>query len=59
MIKKPALFRKWAVCPYCGSKVTIYDNTAECSGVWTKCTRGCKAEFELVIKNGEQILKAQ
>lgn len=51
--------RKWAKCPYCGAKTTIYDNAAECRGVWIKCTRGCKKEFELVVRNGEQITKAK
>lgn len=60
IVKKPILSKTWALCPYCGSKVALYDNTASCSGVWLKCTRNCKAEFELVIKDGQQILpKAQ
>ena len=54
-IPKPQLTRYWAVCPVCGLKVTIFDNTAECHGVFLKCTRGCGIEFELVIKEGKQI----
>lgn len=46
--------RKWIVCPHCGAKHSIYDNTAECHGVFLKCTRGCKKEFELVIESGCQ-----
>lgn len=53
-IKMPAIERKWARCPFCGAKVTIYDNTASCRGVFVKCSRGCKREFELVIVDGEQ-----
>lgn len=53
-----ATVRKWALCPECGAKTVIYDDTAECSGVWLKCTRGCRTcEFELIIHNGEQIIK--
>ena len=51
----PAIERKWVRCPNCGMKVTIYDNSAECHGVHIKCTRGCKYEFELVIKDGVQV----
>ncbi len=54
MLKKPQLMRKWAKCPHCGAKTVIYDNTAECSGVFLICTRGCKREFELIIKDGNQ-----
>lgn len=55
-IQIPALTKKWAVCPYCGAKTVIYDNTANCNGVHQKCTRGCRKVFELVIKDGQQIL---
>ena len=54
MLKKPQLMRKWAKCPHCGAKTVIYDNTAECNGVFLICTRGCKREFELIIKDGKQ-----
>lgn len=57
MIQKPPLRREWARCPYCGAKTIIYDNTASCSGVFGKCTRGCGREYELVIENGRQIIK--
>lgn len=57
MIKKLATERIWVVCPYCKAKNTIYDDTANCHGVFLKCTRGCKREFELVIKNGKQIIE--
>jgi uncharacterized Fe-S cluster protein YjdI len=54
-LPKPPLRKDWAICPHCGAKVTIYDNTAECHGVWLKCTRGCKEVFELVIHAGKQV----
>lgn len=52
---KPPLERFWLRCPHCGAKTLLYDNTAECSGVYAKCTRGCKREFELIIHNGKQV----
>ena len=52
-----SLERKWIHCPYCGAKHSIYDDTAQCHGVFLKCSRGCKCEFELVIKDGEQVMK--
>lgn len=53
---KTATSRKWALCPNCKAKTVIYDDTANCNGVWIKCTRGCKTcEFELVVENGKQI----
>lgn len=54
-MKKIPTERKWIRCPRCGAKHSIYDNTAECEGVFLLCTRGCKQEFELIIKNGTQI----
>lgn len=54
MIKIPALQKNWARCTECGHKTVLFDNTANCSGVWLKCTRGCGKEFELVIVNGKQ-----
>jgi len=53
-MKYLATEKKWAVCPKCGAKVVIYDDTAECNGVFCKCTRNCGAVFELVIENGQQ-----
>ena len=55
-VVKPPYKRFWAKCPYCGAKILIFDNTANCSGVYVKCTRGCKKEFEFMIKNGKQVL---
>lgn len=49
-VKKPLLERKWYQCPYCGKNALIYDNTAECSGVYVKCNK-CKREFEVIIKH--------
>jgi len=57
MIDKVPTERKWIRCPYCGAKCSIYDDTADCHGVYLICTRKCKHEFELVIENGEQIFK--
>ena len=53
-MKYPATEKKWVKCPNCGAKVCIYDNTADCKGVYLKCTRGCREEFELIIKEGKQ-----
>ena len=53
-MKRVPTERKWIRCPYCGAKHSIYDNLAECRGVFLKCYRGCKREFELLIHNGEQ-----
>lgn len=53
-LKKPAIERKWLLCPHCGMKVLLYDNTANCSGVFVKCTRGCRQTFEVQIRDGEQ-----
>lgn len=54
-IKLPPLRRIWVHCPHCGAKAVLHDNTANCSGVYIKCTRGCKKEFELKIINGKQV----
>lgn len=37
----------------------IYENNANCHGVFAKCTRNpaCQKEFEIVIKDGKQIMK--
>lgn len=55
-IKFPATRKMWAVCPYCRAKGILYDDTANCRGVWLKCTRGCKREYELIIKDGKQVI---
>lgn len=47
-IKKPPLERKWYMCPFCGKKLVIYDNTAKCSGVFIMC-KNCKKEVEIKI----------
>lgn len=52
---KPPLVRKWLICPHCGAKTILYDNTATCNGVFVKCTRGCRQEFEVKIKDGNVI----
>lgn len=40
--------RKWYHCPYCGKKLLIYDDVAECSGVYLNC-RECKREVRIKI----------
>ena len=55
-IKLPSTETKWALCPYCGAKSVIIESNANCNGVNIKCSRGCRKVFELVVKNGEQIL---
>ena len=54
VIPKPVLRKIWAKCPKCGSKTVLFDNTANASGIWLKCTRGCGTEFELIVRDGEQ-----
>lgn len=56
-LTRVATKRMWIHCPHCGAKHSIYDNTAACNGVFLKCSRGCKKEFELVIDDGKQIMK--
>lgn len=56
-IEKIGTKREWICCPYCGAKYTLYDNTAECHGVFPVCTRGCHKEFELIIRDGKQVMK--
>jgi len=53
-IIKPPLQKSWARCPYCNSKTILYDNTANCKGIFVKCTRGCKKVFELIVIDGIQ-----
>lgn len=57
-IKIPPTVRKWAKCPYCGAKLLIYDDTAECRGIFVKCTRGCGQEVEIVVHDGKQTKRA-
>ena len=54
-INTPPVERTWMLCPHCGAKTVVADNAANCSGVFLKCTRGCKQVFELIIRNGKQI----
>lgn len=54
-VKLPPTERFWLRCPYCGAKTILYDNTADCRGVYVKCTRGCGREFEVKIKKGRQV----
>lgn len=52
---RSATCRKWALCPICGKKTVLYDDNAECHGVYCVCNRGCRREFMLEVSNGEQI----
>lgn len=40
--------RKWYRCPKCGQKILIYDDTAECHGVYVRC-KACGDEIEIKI----------
>ena len=56
-VKIPPVRKLWAICPYCKAKTVLYDDQANCSGIWIKCRRGCGMEHELVIKDGKQKMK--
>ena len=47
-LKKPPLLRQWYYCPYCHTKLVVYDNTARVTGVYIKC-RTCKKEVPIKI----------
>lgn len=47
-MKKPPLKRFWYVCPFCGKRIVIYDNTAIAKGVFIKC-KSCNKEVEIKI----------
>lgn len=57
MIRMPPTEKRWITCPNCGMKTVLADNAANCSGVYIKCTRGCKRVFELIIRQGEPVIK--
>lgn len=40
--------RKWYKCPYCGKKLLIYDDAANCRGLYINC-RECKREVNIKI----------
>lgn len=48
-IKEIPIKKEWYRCPYCGTKLFVYDNTAKASGIFMKC-RTCKNEIEVKIK---------
>lgn len=52
----PPLSRAWIKCQYCGMKYCLADNKAECRGIFVKCTRGCGREFQIIVKDGKQIM---
>ncbi len=46
-IQYPPIRREWFKCPFCGSKLAVYDNTADMSGgIFVKC-KTCKREIEI------------
>ena len=46
-IKYPPYKRQWYKCPLCGTKLCVYDNTANLSGgIFIKC-KTCKKEIEI------------
>ena len=46
-IKYPSYKRQWYKCPLCGTKLCIYDNTANLiGGIFIKC-KTCKKEIEI------------
>ena len=47
-LNKPPLLRQWYYCPYCHTKLVIYDNTAKAYGLYIKC-RTCKKEVQIKI----------
>ncbi len=55
-LKKVTLKKDWVICPKCGAKCCIKNDISQCSGVYLKCTRGCKGVFELVIVDGHQVI---
>ena len=45
--------RIWAKCVFCGKNCVLFDDTANCAGVFFKCKQ-CGKEFELKIILGIQ-----
>lgn len=46
-IKYPSYKRQWYKCPLCGTKLCVYDNTANLNGgIFIKC-KTCKKEIEI------------
>lgn len=40
--------RSWYLCPVCGQKLLIYDDTAKCTHVYLRCKK-CGKEVEIKI----------
>ena len=40
--------RKWYICPHCGQKLVIVNNTAHSTGVYVMCKR-CRKEVEIKV----------
>ena len=47
-IEYPPFRREWVRCPFCRTKLAVYDNAAKSKGVYVKC-RTCKREIEIKI----------
>lgn len=46
-IQYPPIWREWFKCPFCGTKLAIYDNTTKLhGGIFIKC-KTCKREIEV------------
>ena len=45
-LSMPPIERKWVKCPYCGAKVMLYDNTAQCSGVFRNAPEAAKKNLK-------------
>lgn len=40
--------KSWFCCPRCGKRLLLYDNTAECRGVYIKC-KACGRVVEVRV----------
>ncbi len=40
--------KMWYLCPFCGKKVVLFDDTASCRGIYVKCRR-CGRTLEIRI----------
>ncbi|MFQ8704846.1 MAG: hypothetical protein ACLR9T_02190 [Thomasclavelia sp.] len=54
MIKIPPMRKDWFRCYHCNKKILLYDNKANCGGLFIKCKK-CGYENKIEIKNGKVI----
>ncbi len=40
--------KEWFKCPVCGKKLVLYDNAANCKGVFIYCKK-CRKDIEIKI----------